>query len=171
MKNLPFGHVSGRVTENEHWVLFAILNEHDLRNRSVNIEAFNEIHRELRRQNPQLHIPFQQQHFLYSDLSGIDLAGANLEECTLNGTTLTNANLNGTSLMCADFSGASLRNVKARQANFLGADLTNADLSGADLTNAYNLSYEQLNGALVDETTKLPDYIDPKSEHFSPIVY
>ena len=76
----------------------------------------------------------------------------------------------GTVLRTLDFTGINLTEANLRQAdarktifvrvNFFNADLTGADLRGADLSGARNLTVEQLQSAVIDETTKLPEYID-----------
>jgi uncharacterized protein YjbI with pentapeptide repeats len=60
------------------------------------------------------------------ELSGLDLARADLRRCNLR-----RANLSGSNLLLANLSGADLRN-----ANLSGCILTSANLSGADLRDA-----------------------------------
>lgn len=67
-----------------------------------------------------------------------------------SGADLTGADISGTDVSHASFVGA----------NFAGANLRGTILRGADLTGARNLTIEQLRTAVVDETTRLPDYID-----------
>ena len=79
-----------------------------------------------------------------ADLSGRDLRGAALARAGLRGSLLLGADLRGADLTLTDL---------------LGADLRGADLSGADLSTALFLTQPQVNGALGDLTTRLPDPI------------
>ena len=63
---------------------------------------------------------------------------------------MRHANLKGTDVAHASF----------RDVDFLDANLDGAILRGADLTGAKNLTEEQLSRAVIDEATRLPDYID-----------
>ena len=78
---------------------------------------------------------------------GADLIGARLP-----GTDLHGADLRGAYLIGADLTGADLR-----RADLIGADLRDANLAGADLTGALFLTQPQLNAALGDQRTKIPD--------------
>ena len=69
-------------------------------------------------------------------------------------TDLSNANLEGTNLRYADCQNAIFRRV-----NFKNANLEGTILRGADLSDALNLTREQLNRAIIDETTILPAYL------------
>lgn len=70
-------------------------------------------------------------------------------------TDLSGANLRGANLSKADATGALFRG-----ANFDGTVLIGTVLRGADLTGALNLTEEQLAAAVIDDTTRLPTYID-----------
>ena len=76
-----------------------------------------------------------------TDLTGIDLHGANLK-----GALLTKTNLTGADLRDARLDGASLSD----------ANLTGANLTGADLRGTKNLTQMQLDQACGDAHTKLP---------------
>lgn len=80
----------------------------------------------------------------------LNLSGAFIRRTRLDRAVLVNANLTR-----ADMTGASIRN-----ADLKGARLKNAILNGADLTGATNLTLEQLAEAVIDDDTKLPEYID-----------
>jgi uncharacterized protein YjbI with pentapeptide repeats len=56
--------------------------------------------------------------------------------------------------------GANLRNSDVKRADFIGADLRDADLRGADLTDTLFLTQSQVNSAIGDIHTTLPDYLD-----------
>ena len=80
----------------------------------------------------------------------LDIHGAFIRRTDLSGTSLRGANLAG-----ADATNASFRNV-----DFEGALLRGTILRGADLRDAKNLTVEQLSGAIIDDHTILPAYID-----------
>jgi uncharacterized protein YjbI with pentapeptide repeats len=56
----------------------------------------------------------------------------------------------------ADLSGADMHQADLRGARFEGAELRGTNLHGADLSFATGLTREQLNGARLDATTRLP---------------
>ncbi|MEU7866734.1 pentapeptide repeat-containing protein [Dactylosporangium sp. NPDC049140] len=78
--------------------------------------------------------------------------GRQLIGAKLRGADLRNADLRGALLIGADLRGADLGN-----ADVIGADLRGADLSGADLRGALFLIQSQLDAAVGDATTGLPD--------------
>ena len=94
----------------------------------------------------------------YSDLSGVDLQGANLKEKDLSGRNLSNADLRGADLSDsflhkvvlkeADLSGANLFRANLLQADLRGANLQATNLIGADLSGA-DLSGANLKGAKI----------------------
>ena len=79
----------------------------------------------------------------------LDLAGARVPRTDLSRAKLRQANLS-----FADLSFASLRG-----ADLEGAILKGTILVGADLTEARNVTAEQLDEAVIDGTTQLPDYL------------
>ena len=79
----------------------------------------------------------------------IDLSGTFIRR-----TDLSNANLEGANLSYAD-----CQNALFRRVNFKNANLEGTNLKGADLSGARNLTREQLDKAIVDETTTLPAYL------------
>jgi len=96
-----------------------------------------------------------------------DLNGAYLIEANLNGATLDGAYLIGANLRGANLRGANLRGANLRGANLIragldeiylnGADLRGANLRGADLRQANNLTQEQVDAALGNSATQLPE--------------
>lgn len=82
-------------------------------------------------------------------LPPLDIRGAFVRRTDLSYANLGNANLSHADASGALFVGA----------DFAGANLTGTVLIGADLTGAKNLTIEQLRGAIIDDTTKLPSYI------------
>lgn len=88
---------------------------------------------------------------LPADLTGANLAGANLNRAKFSGANLAGANLNRAKLSGANLTNANLFGADFTNANLFGADLNSAQLVGADLTDAYlvgaDLSRAQLVGA------------------------
>ncbi len=99
-----------------------------------------------------------------TDLSAANLKGVNLWGANLKETNLSEANLEGTNLASSNLTGAVFR-----YANLTGVDLgvvdldttdlLSANLSGAQLLGARGLTEEQIQEAIVDDETKLPDYL------------
>jgi hypothetical protein len=81
-----------------------------------------------------------------------DHRGADLVGRTLRGADLRGANLRGALLIGADLRGADLR-----RADVTGADVRGARLGGANMVNTIFLTQAQLDAAIGDHTTLLPD--------------
>jgi hypothetical protein len=109
-----------------------------------------------------------------ADLWRANLSDAQLWQAKLTGAFLGKANLNNASLWQADLGGsylwqANLQDSNLEEANLQGANISHASLSGAnlrrtnlkgaDLRAATGLSSEQLEQAIVDDDTQLPDYL------------
>jgi hypothetical protein len=122
------------------------------------------------------------------DLSRANLSGANLRGFDLRGTNLNGANLSGADLegailaggyfhigrgMGADLSGANLSGANLKGATVgshnpfaddhgkgSGANFSGCDLRGADLSTVTGLTADQIAVAVVDESTKLPVYLN-----------
>ena len=123
-------------------------------------------------------------------LSGINLQKANLKEAKLQLANLNNAVLNGAkmrrakmqeaNLQRANLENADLRDVNLFESNLQFANLENADLRGAqfseevlftqanlkgtNLTGATGLTTGQIESAITDKATQLPDYLDEEME-------
>ncbi len=91
------------------------------------------------------------------DLSNVNLSHANLSRVDLNRAVLLNSNLSGANLSGANLSKVELEGADLSYANLSGARLRTAFLFGIDLSRVYNLTQEQINEALGDEYTKLPE--------------
>ena len=76
-------------------------------------------------------IPYYLKIISQTDLSGMNLRGADLSRVNLRGADLRRADLSRVNL-----TGADLADVNLEVADLTGADLTGADLTGADLTGA-----------------------------------
>ncbi|MEV6055869.1 pentapeptide repeat-containing protein [Streptomyces sp. NPDC052107] len=87
----------------------------------------------------------------WADLRRADLRGADLTRAILNGAQLCHARLGSARLDHAHLSDADLR-----CARLDGTILLGAYLAGADLRDTRSLSAEQLSGAFIDETSRLP---------------
>ncbi len=98
------------------------------------------------------------------NLSEADLSGANLSGADLPGANLSKVNLSGANLSGARLSYPGLRPANLSEAILSGADLTRADLRGANLRDAVGLTREQIESAITDETTVLPDYLKEEGE-------
>ncbi len=88
--------------------------------------------------------PIQRLDLHCTDLHRADLLKADLRWATLMGANLTEALLHG-----ADLAGA----------NFFGANLTRTFLHEVNLEGAVGLTREQIESAISDEHTRLPDYL------------
>ncbi|MFP1627449.1 pentapeptide repeat-containing protein [Streptomyces sp. 5K101] len=87
-------------------------------------------------------------------LTDASLIGADLTSAYLKGATLTDADLIG-----ADLTGAYLKGATLTDTDLDRATLTNANLKGVDFTGSEGLTAEQINAALTDDDTILPDYL------------
>ena len=79
----------------------------------------------------------------------LNLVGANIRRTDFSRANLTDGDLTDADCSYVNFRGANLKNTK----------LTRTKLNGADLTDAKNLTKEQIEEAIIDSTTKLPDYM------------
>ena len=96
----------------------------------------------------------------------VNLSRANLSDAILSGANLSRAILFGANLSGAKLQGADLSNAILADANLSGAILSASPLglSGADLSEAIGVSEEQIDSAIIDEETKLPDYLQEEEE-------
>ena len=104
----------------------------------------------------------------YANLENADLQRANLEEAhleyaDLTGAVLSNANLRGAVLQDAILTGVNLSNADLAGADLEDATLADANLEGADLRGARlsgvrGLTQEQLDVAIIDGGTDLPNF-------------
>ena len=80
-------------------------------------------------------------------------------EVSLSGANFSAADLRRVNLSGGDFSGADFRG-----ANLNGANLSGTNLSGANLRHAVGLTKEQIESAVTDEKTQLPNYLTVSRE-------
>lgn len=97
-----------------------------------------------------------------SNLSGSTFTCANLSGANLGNAILSHADLRGANLTDTDLSNADLSHSNLNIANLSGANLGDANLShtllwGADLSTCKNLTIDQLNVAITNENTTLPN--------------
>ncbi|WP_157408139.1 pentapeptide repeat-containing protein [Actinomadura atramentaria] len=88
----------------------------------------------------------------WADLRRAQIRGADLRGTIANGADLRDAWLDGSDLRDASFVGADLRGAVLR-----GVRLAGTMLDGSDLRDVRGLTAEQLAGAFIDETTRLPE--------------
>jgi len=92
-----------------------------------------------------------------ADLSSADLSKALLNDADLSDAILDGAKLQGAELKGTVLEGASLVGANLQGADLEDADLWNADISGANLEDAKNLTQEELDDAIGDGETQLPE--------------
>jgi uncharacterized protein YjbI with pentapeptide repeats len=98
-------------------------------------------------------------NFLNAILSQSNFSSANLSKANLKKANLIRAAFHEANLTGANLTGADLREANLTGANLTGANLTGADLRGALLNLATSITCEQIKSAVIDENTRLPDYI------------
>lgn len=99
-----------------------------------------------------------------ANLEGAILCDANLEGVNLEDSNLQDANLIGSNLQNAKLAGANLEAVLLSTANLQDANFQEANLSRANLSGCENLELQQIEQALGDRTTILPENFKiPKS--------
>jgi uncharacterized protein YjbI with pentapeptide repeats len=94
-----------------------------------------------------IHATLVNSDFSFADLKSANLDSADLRHCKLERTKFTNASMKE----------ADLRGARLIKTSFHGAKITGANLKGVDLSQTYGLTREQLNSALIDTKTKLPE--------------
>jgi uncharacterized protein YjbI with pentapeptide repeats len=92
-----------------------------------------------------------------ADLSSADLSEATLNDADLSGALLDEANLQGAELKETVLPGASLAGADLQGADLENANLWRADISGANLADTKQLTQSQLDGAIGDTETELPE--------------
>jgi uncharacterized protein YjbI with pentapeptide repeats len=92
-----------------------------------------------------------------ANLRGVNLTDADLEYTSMEGSDVSQAHLVNTDLSNADLSDANLYHSYLDNVDLSGADLSGADLSDVDLRNDTGLTQEQIDEAIGNERTQLPD--------------
>jgi len=112
----------------------------------------------------------QEAKLQFANLNKANLAGARLEKAKLQGANLQSANLCGANLKRAglldsNLQYANMENADLRKAQFNEEVLFNgANLKGADLSSATGLNSSQIDLAVTDNQTKLPDYFEEEMD-------
>ncbi|MHB8069971.1 MAG: pentapeptide repeat-containing protein [Desulfobaccales bacterium] len=116
-------------------------------------------------------------HLEYADLNEANLRIAILFGSFLINTEFSRANLEGCALVQVNLSGASLAQAQLKSAKLTNSNLTGANLGGANMADAWlektclkganlmgvsGLTEEQIKSAIIDENTKIPDYLKIK---------
>ena len=104
-------------------------------------------------------------HLDRADLRGAILLGADLRQASLFWANLQGAVLSEAKLLGADLSNADLKGAFLTEANIQGTFL-----NGADLTGANGLTTAQIESAIIDENTRLPDHFPSYSSNASSTV-
>jgi len=91
------------------------------------------------------------------NLRGVNLQDADLEYISMEGSDLSNSHLVNTDLSNADLSDANLYHAYLASVDLSGANLSGTDLSELDLRNDTGLTQEQIDEAIGNERTYLPD--------------
>ena len=95
-----------------------------------------------------------------ANLRGVNLTDADLEYTSLKGSNVSQAHLVNTDLSNADLSDANLYHSFLSNVDLSGTDLSGADLSDVDLRNDTGLTQEQIDEAVGNENTRLPDDLE-----------
>jgi uncharacterized protein YjbI with pentapeptide repeats len=94
------------------------------------------------------------------DFSGMDLSGGNFHQPNLSLANLRHTRMDFNDLSDSNLSEADLRDVNWSNVHLTGADLTDADLRGTDLRKLLGLTRTQIESAMTDDKTQLPDYLE-----------
>jgi uncharacterized protein YjbI with pentapeptide repeats len=89
-------------------------------------------------------------------LINTNFSGATLDGANFSSADLGSADFSDASLLGANFTGSSLGFAKFNKADLGGVSFEEAYLNGADLSTAKDLTYDQLEYAIIDQETKLP---------------
>jgi hypothetical protein len=102
---------------------------------------------------------FSNANLMFANLSQAELRDSNLLAASLDNATLQGTDLTGASLISSDMQGALALGANFGEANLLDANLTGTVLADANLATAEQLTSTQLESALTNGATKLPDGI------------
>jgi uncharacterized protein YjbI with pentapeptide repeats len=119
-------------------------------------------------------VDFSQVNLQKAKLQG-NLSGANLSGADLRGVEIRNSKIGWANLQKIDFRGARLRELDMSNANLenadmreltfwnwviiAGANLKGTDFTGSHIVKARGLTCDQIQQAIIDKDTQLPDYL------------
>ena len=98
-----------------------------------------------------------------------DLSSGILQQADLHGANLEGANLKGAKLSVSDLMRANLKGADLSHADLWMSDMKDAilertDLRGANLAEVTNLTAAQVECAIIDDSTKLPDELNSSKQ-------
>jgi uncharacterized protein YjbI with pentapeptide repeats len=96
-----------------------------------------------------------------ADLAWADLKEAFAYEADFQGTILQNADLRAVDFTGSNLSAANLKGARLDGANFENVNLNKTNLSGTSLKAVKGLTAKQIEAAVIDETTQLPEDLKP----------
>ena len=100
-----------------------------------------------------------------ADLSNTNLNKAKLQFANLQSTNLQNSDLSGAGMLESNLQYADLENANLEGAQFNEDALFNqTNLKGANLKGTTGLSSSQINLAITDKQTRLPDYLEEEMD-------
>ena len=150
--------------------------EEHLKRLKQGVEAWNV----WRKDNPKAQPDLSQADLRGLKLQKFDLSNSNLKGCKLQFSNLTGTNLEGTNLSKSKLQESCLQSANMRNCNLLGSGMLEANLEGvqfnedtlfnqtnlkgANLSSATGLSTTQLNQAITDKQTQLPDYLEEEMD-------
>jgi uncharacterized protein YjbI with pentapeptide repeats len=108
--------------------------------------------------------------FQFSNLNGAILTGSNLKKAKFQDVNLSHVKLDNTDLRQANFFEANLQHADMESSNLKGAqfnedtELLQTNLKGANLIEASGLMESQIRDCLVNNKTKLPDYLGEETD-------
>ena len=102
----------------------------------------------------------QRTNLVEAELFRVQLQEANLQEAYLGSAYLGEAGLRGTQLQHAQLYNVDLQGADLTGANLEGAELFEANLAGVDVSKAIGLTQEQLEVALGDYKSQVPNYLE-----------
>ena len=106
----------------------------------------------------------------FSNLTGANLQNANLkkakfQEANLQSANLKNANLSEAGMLESNLQYADLGNTNLKGAQFNEDVLFNqTNLKGANLKGTTGISSSQIDLAIIDKETRLPDYLEEEMD-------
>lgn len=108
------------------------------------------------------HCTFSGRDFSQGNISGANLSFSTCDNCNFSSVSATYAICTNTNFQESDLSQAVFDQANLVQADFRGANLNKTSLRGADLRKAIFSSHDQLQHALIDQSTRLDKVLNIK---------